>query len=205
MSSTTAPTVPEVSVEMVDSQATRDDAEQQHHHGIIVTTTSGRSGHLGLGLSSAGSGSSHGQSVPPTPPSPNPNRNPMPTFQDRRRSSINPADIETLVREMEANAQSAASLGIRTSSSGRPMSSSPPMIRFPLHALSPIVEPGGSTPPVVLVPPLGIIAPTSGGSSSSLPGVGPVGTRAMQQPVLLSPEPERGTERISGPRSPPLQ
>ncbi|KAF9113103.1 hypothetical protein BGX27_002213 [Mortierella sp. AM989] len=44
--------------------------------------------------------------VPPTPPSPNPNRNPMPTFQDRRRSSINPADIEAVVREMRANARS---------------------------------------------------------------------------------------------------
>ncbi|GJJ69061.1 hypothetical protein EMPS_01407 [Entomortierella parvispora] len=38
---------------------------------------------------------------PPTPPSPNPNRNPMPTFTDRRRSSINPADIEAIAREME--------------------------------------------------------------------------------------------------------
>ncbi|KAG0262655.1 hypothetical protein BGZ95_003973 [Linnemannia exigua] len=130
----------------------------------------------------------------------------MPTFQDRRRSSINPADIETLVREMEANAQSAAALGIRTSSSSRSTSSSSPRIRFPLHALSPIVEPGGSTPPVALIPPLGIIAPAHGGSSSPLAALaGSAGTRAMQQPALLSPEPERGTERISGPRSPPLQ
>ncbi|KAF9913845.1 hypothetical protein BX616_009461 [Lobosporangium transversale] len=54
------------------------------------------------------------RSVPPTPPSPNPNRNPMPTFQDRRRSSINPADIEAVVREMEANAQSRARLAVQT-------------------------------------------------------------------------------------------
>ncbi|KAF9348940.1 hypothetical protein BGX26_012703 [Mortierella sp. AD094] len=60
--------------------------------------------------------------VPPTPPSPNPNRNPMPTFQDRRRSSINPADIEAVVREMRANAQSAiARLGTISSP---PMASS---------------------------------------------------------------------------------
>ncbi|KAG0014956.1 hypothetical protein BGZ80_010133 [Entomortierella chlamydospora] len=53
-----------------------------------------------------------GHNVPQTPPSPNPNRNPMPTFQDRRRSSINPADIEAVAREMRANAQSAiAQLG----------------------------------------------------------------------------------------------
>ncbi|KAG0340470.1 hypothetical protein BG004_006394 [Podila humilis] len=42
--------------------------------------------------------------APPTPPSPNPNRNPRPTFQDRRRSSINPADIEAVVRQLEATA-----------------------------------------------------------------------------------------------------
>ncbi|KAF9094769.1 hypothetical protein BGX23_001614 [Mortierella sp. AD031] len=140
--------VPEVSVEMVDSHSAHNEAE---HSGDIEGSSGGTSsGHLGLGLSSAGS-TSHGQGVPPTPPSPNPNRNPMPTFQDRRRSSINPADIETLVREMEANAQSAA-LGIRST---RPTSSSSLRVRFPLHALSPIVEPGGSTPPVPLVPPLG--------------------------------------------------
>ncbi|KAF9143531.1 hypothetical protein BGX30_000220 [Mortierella sp. GBA39] len=194
---TTAPTVPEVSVEMVDNQTTRDDAE---HHGSSdsSSSSSSSSGHLGLGLTSTGS-TSHGQTVPPTPPPPNPNRNPMPTFQDRRRSSINPADIETLVREMEANAQSAAALGIRTTSgSSRPTSSSSSRIRFPLQALSPIVEPGGSTPPVALVPPLGILTPTSSNSTGS-------GSRATQQPVLLSPEPERGAERASGPHSPPLQ
>ncbi|KAK5808711.1 hypothetical protein F5H01DRAFT_49918 [Linnemannia elongata] len=200
---TAAPTVPEVSVEMVDSQTTRDDAE---HHGSSDSSSGSRgssSGHLGLGLTSTGS-TSHGQSVPPTPPSPNPNRNPMPTFQDRRRSSINPADIETLVREMEANAQSAAALGIRTTGgSSRPTSNSSPRIRFPLQALSPIVEPGGSTPPVALVPPLGILTPTS--SNSSLPEPTRSGSRATQQPVLLSPEPERGAEHTAGPRSPPLQ
>ncbi|KAF9308666.1 hypothetical protein BGZ91_007708, partial [Linnemannia elongata] len=144
---TAAPTVPEVSVEMVDSQTTRDDAEHHGSSDFSSGSSGNSSGHLGLGLTSTGS-TSHGQSVPPTPPSPNPNRNPMPTFQDRRRSSINPADIETLVREMEANAQSAAALGIRTTSgSGRPTSNSSPRIRFPLQALSPIVEPGGSTPP----------------------------------------------------------
>jgi hypothetical protein len=200
---TTALTVPEVSVEMVDSQTTRDDAAQHgNNEADSSSNNNDTSGHLGLGLTSTGS-TRHGQSVPPTPPSPNPNRNPMPTFQDRRRSSINPADIETLVREMEANAQSAA-LGIRTtgiSSSNRPTSSSPPRIRFPLHVLSPIAEPGGSTPPVALVPPLGILTPNT--SSSSL--AGPTGSRATQQPVLLSPEPEHGSEHISGPSSPPLQ
>ncbi|KAG0017799.1 hypothetical protein BGZ82_000660 [Podila clonocystis] len=49
------------------------------------------------------------QPTPPTPPSPNPNRNPRPTFQDRRRSSINPADIEAVVRQLEATASSSAS------------------------------------------------------------------------------------------------
>ncbi|KAF9580636.1 hypothetical protein BGW38_002641 [Lunasporangiospora selenospora] len=47
--------------------------------------------------------------IPATPPSPNPNRNPMPTFQDRRRSSINPADVEAVVRQMEANVNSSVS------------------------------------------------------------------------------------------------
>ncbi|KAF9944829.1 hypothetical protein BGZ70_004291, partial [Mortierella alpina] len=102
--------------------------------GIITTDTcdgtrddqrTGASGHLGLGLNSGAvdaSASSEGQqplSVPPTPPSPNPNRNPMPTFQNRRRSSINPADIEAVVREMEANAQSASSFGNRPVSRSR--------------------------------------------------------------------------------------
>ncbi|KAF8931504.1 hypothetical protein BGZ47_011805 [Haplosporangium gracile] len=204
-SMTTAPTLPEVSVEMVDSQTTRGDVE---HHGSseINRSSGGSGGHLGLGLTSAGS-TSHRQNVPPTPPSPNPNRNPMPTFQDRRRSSINPADIETLVREMEANAQS-ATLGIRTTGSSsvgsnRPTSSLSSRLRFPLHALSPIVEPGGSAPPVALVPPLGILTPTS--STSSLAEPTESGSRATRQPVLLSPEPERGAERIAGSRSPPLQ
>ncbi|KAF9403188.1 hypothetical protein BGX21_006371 [Mortierella sp. AD011] len=50
-----------------------------------------------------------GHNVPQTPPSPNPNRNPMPTFQGRGRSAINPADIEVAAR---TNAQSAiAQLG----------------------------------------------------------------------------------------------
>lgn len=202
LTTTAAPTVPEVSVEMVDSQSIRDDAEHNGGSDSSNGSSSSISGHLGLGLTSTGS-TSHGQSVPPTPPSPNPNRNPMPTFQDRRRSSINPADIETLVREMEANAQSAAALGIRTTGgSSRPTSSSSPRIRFPLHALSPIVEPGGSTPPVALVPPLGIITPSS---NSSLTEPTESASLATQQPVLLSPESERGAERISGPRSPPLQ
>ncbi|KFH66414.1 hypothetical protein MVEG_06939 [Podila verticillata NRRL 6337] len=56
------------------------------------------------------------QPIPPTPPSPNPNRNPRPTFQDRRRSSINPADIEAVVRQLEATASS-------SSSSSRPFDS----------------------------------------------------------------------------------
>ncbi|KAF9274541.1 hypothetical protein BGZ68_000560 [Mortierella alpina] len=83
------------------------------------------SGQLGLGLNSGvvyASPHSDGHqplSVPPTPPSPNPNRNPMPTFQNRRRSSINPADIEAVVREMEANAQSATTLGTRPMSRSR--------------------------------------------------------------------------------------
>ncbi|KAF9432668.1 hypothetical protein BGZ76_010491 [Entomortierella beljakovae] len=59
----------------------------------------------------------HQHQIPPTPPSPNPNRNPMPTFQDRRRSSINPADIEAVVREMRANVRSSVSrLGTISSS-----------------------------------------------------------------------------------------
>ncbi|KAF9141892.1 hypothetical protein BG015_001100 [Linnemannia schmuckeri] len=204
---TTAPTVPEVSVEMVDSQTTHDDTEHRGSSEISSSSgSSGSGGHLGLGLTSADS-TSHGQSVPPTPPSPNPNRNPMPTFQDRRRSSINPADIETLVREMEANAQSAA-LGIRTTGSSsvgsnRPTSTLSTRIRFPLHALSPIVEPSGSAPPVPAVPPLGILTPTS--STSSLAGSTESGSRATQQPVLLSPEPEHGVERVDRPHSPPLQ
>lgn len=49
------------------------------------------------------------QPIPPTPPSPNPNRNPRPTFQDRRRSSINPADIEAVVRQLEATASTSSS------------------------------------------------------------------------------------------------
>jgi len=194
-----APIVPAVSVEMVDNPTTHDDAEHRNDFGGASSRSSGA--HLGLGLSTtSNTGHHHRPSVPPTPPSPNPNRNPMPTFQDRRRSSINPADIETLVREMEANAQSAA-LGIRNA---RPTSSPLPRVRFPLHALSPIAEPGGSTPPVVpLVPPLGILAPST---SSTL--AGPTGSRATQ-PALLSPEPEpepeQGSERIAGPHSPPLQ
>lgn len=56
------------------------------------------------------------QPIPPTPPSPNPNRNPRPTFQDRRRSSINPADIEAVVRQLEATTSS-------SSSSSRPFES----------------------------------------------------------------------------------
>ncbi|KAG0076545.1 hypothetical protein BGZ92_002352 [Podila epicladia] len=49
------------------------------------------------------------QPIPPTPPSPNPNRNPRPTFQDRRRSSINSADIEAVVRQLEATASTSSS------------------------------------------------------------------------------------------------
>ncbi|KAG0293315.1 hypothetical protein BGZ98_002228 [Dissophora globulifera] len=66
----------------------------------------GNSGNPGNSGDRAEDDSQQHRSVPPTPPSPNPNRNPMPTFADRRRSSINPADIEAVVREMEANAQS---------------------------------------------------------------------------------------------------
>ncbi|KAG0056234.1 hypothetical protein BGZ83_005966 [Gryganskiella cystojenkinii] len=48
-------------------------------------------------------GTSPENNVPPTPPSPNPNRNPRATFTDRRRSSINPADIEAIARELHRN------------------------------------------------------------------------------------------------------
>ncbi|KAG0371406.1 hypothetical protein BC939DRAFT_139653 [Gamsiella multidivaricata] len=70
----------------------------------VVPDISGSADTHGQGLSVDGH---QPRSVPPTPPSPNPNRNPMPTFTDRRRSSINPADIEAVVRRMRANVESA--------------------------------------------------------------------------------------------------
>lgn len=96
---------------------------------------------VGLGLNADDSASiqdndeQQHQSVPQTPPSPNPNRNPMPTFTDRRRSSINPADIEAVVREMEAGAHSR--LHPRTI----PSAMDTARHSFPFHALTPVSVP----------------------------------------------------------------
>ena len=78
--------------------------------GIPTITVQGAEGSepgVGAGSNSQDDSSSNNSEprrrvgLPPTPPSPNPNRNPMPTFADRRRSSINPADIEAFARQME--------------------------------------------------------------------------------------------------------
>ncbi|KAF8938507.1 hypothetical protein BGZ58_000763 [Dissophora ornata] len=102
---TTAPSVPVVSVEL----ASGSDGNNTGGASLQGNSDGGSGGNLDSRTNTEGpaQGSTHPQhSVPLTPPSPNPNRNPMPTFTDRRRSSINPADIEAVVREMEANVQS---------------------------------------------------------------------------------------------------
>ncbi|KAF9977809.1 hypothetical protein BGZ65_007246, partial [Modicella reniformis] len=101
------PAVPTtLTVELAEGEAT---STGNDLHAVFLDDNSRASGRVGLELNADGSSSveDRHRSVPSTPPSPNPNRNPMPTFTDRRRSSINPADIEAVVREMEANTQSA--------------------------------------------------------------------------------------------------
>ncbi|KAF9188217.1 hypothetical protein BGZ51_000744 [Haplosporangium sp. Z 767] len=111
------PLVPTVSIELTEPNPGNTTVIESSTGSNSSSTSTGDDssrtiGHLGLGLDPRTVHQTQDDGhpshiIPPTPPSPNPNRNPMPTFQDRRRSSINPADIEAVVREMEANAQSA--------------------------------------------------------------------------------------------------
>ncbi|KAG0199830.1 hypothetical protein BGX28_006973 [Mortierella sp. GBA30] len=100
---------------IVSSEATANNGSTTAGSGAVEARVSRSDELLGQGLNPGAidplaQGEGHQPlSSPPTPPSPNPNRNPMPTFRNRRRSSINPADIEAVVREMEANAPIAAS------------------------------------------------------------------------------------------------
>jgi len=129
------------------------------------------------------------QSVTPTPPSPNPNRNPMPTFTDRRRSSINPADIEAVARELEANSQSAGMtrLGSRTLSSSIGGARS----HFSFQALTPTSVPEESMP-------LGL-------ESQSDPSVPRSSGQTLvdgSQPLPSPPQTELDTDGVSPVRSP---
>ncbi|KAF8975119.1 hypothetical protein BGZ46_009418 [Entomortierella lignicola] len=97
--------VPNIAVQLIDSNPTSIEDSTSHSESRNNNDRLGSELNIENEDQSQDNNNQH-RNVPPTPPSPNPNMNPMPTFQDRRRSSINPADIEAVVREMRANARS---------------------------------------------------------------------------------------------------